>query len=648
MSAFRFFSSPTAFSRLLVAGLGFAMSVPQAASALSIAEGAPAADAARAIAWASRVRGHVAAATPEFDADGVLRTHVVLVDDGGVETARFAVPGGVVGRSRWVVDGVPVFIVGETVEVALVATRAGVTVADGDAPVTRSVGGAFTLDGAPHVAAMIPDLAGATPEPGTLVTVHGAGFGAAQGDSRVTFQGLFERVDAPVVAWADDVIECRVPSPGLRGTPQVLTGTIKVWTAAGGWSDGDPFMGGPRFRVLYQWAGDRWPHARLPVRVSLNPEGFPGGAGAAPMVTASFTGWNTPGSYARLEFAGLTQAEAGPHDVSGERAGDGRNTVRWRTTWPHPSGWLAVTWSRIDTLTYEREEVDTEINGADYAWTLDPETNPNAYDLPSTLAHEFGHWLRLGHTQAVASVMRSTVAPGQTRREVSVSDRFGASFIHPSYGTIMVPAAIDEGGSLEIEILARDREGDPQAGLGAERVGAYLVPLDGITPSPSPLDSALAVLPIAAVHGDRPTDGEGRTTARFERVPRGLYRVEVEVDDQLVRPVPVVRAGEAPRAPAPLPALTGVTPQPLAAGVRGRVRFSLPQSAHVQLDLYNVRGARVRAVANERFAAGAHEVPLWTRDEGGTTMAPGIYYLRMTAIAGATFAPLTARVVVLP
>ena len=145
------------------------------------------------------------------------------------------------------------------------------------------------------------------------MTVRGAGFGATQGDSRVTFQGLFERVDAPVVSWSDEVVECRIPQPGLLGVPQVLTGTVKVWTAAGGWSDGHPFNNGPRFRVLYQWAGDRWPIARLPVRVWLNPDGFPGGAGAAPMIEASFAGWNTPGSYARLEYAGLTNADAGPH-----------------------------------------------------------------------------------------------------------------------------------------------------------------------------------------------------------------------------------------------------------------------------------------------------------------------------------------------
>ncbi len=598
-------------------------------------------------------RGRVATTASGFDADGVLRTHVVLVDGAGRETARFAVPGGVVGDARWVVDGVPAFFVGETVEVALADSRAGWTIAAGDAAVVRleptsdGRSGALLGDEVPTVQSLTPDLGGATPGIGTLVTVRGAHFGATQGDSRVTFQGLFERVDAPVVSWSDDVVECRIPRPGLLGVPQVLTGTVKVWTAAGGWSDGHQFNNGPRFRVLYQWAGDRWPNERLPVRVWLNPEGFPGGAGAARMVAASFAGWNTAGSYARLEYAGLTHAEAGPHDATGMRSGDGRNTVRWRTVWPYDPGILATTWSLIDTLTYERREVDVEINGADHRWTTADEGDLDAFDLPSTLTHEFGHWLRLGHTQLVASVMRSVVAPGQRRREVSAADRFGASFIHPSYGTLTVPAPIAGDAPLMLTVIARDRKGDLQPGLAAERIRAYLMPLDGTT-MPSPLDSALAVTPLEVVFGDRPTDGDGATTVRFEHVPRGLYRIEVTVDGELVRPVPVVRAGDAPIVPVPTLAFAGVTPQPLAAGMRGIVRFSLPQSTQLKLDLYDVRGAHVRSVADERFAAGTHELPLWTRDEGGTTMAPGIYFLRMTAIAGATFAPQTRRVVVLP
>jgi hypothetical protein len=59
-----------------------------------------------------------------------------------------------------------------------------------------------------------------------------------------------------------------------------------------------------------------------------------------------------------------------------------------------------LTWSAVDTVTFEREEVELEINGT-RPWTLDPEDEPDKFDLVSTLTHEFGHWLRLGHTQRV-------------------------------------------------------------------------------------------------------------------------------------------------------------------------------------------------------------------------------------------------------
>jgi hypothetical protein len=155
-------------------------------------------------------------------------------------------------------------------------------------------------------------------------------------------------------------------------------------------------------------------------------------------------------------------------------------------------------------------------------------------------------------------------------------------------------------------------------------------------------------MPLVATYGDRPTGSDGATTVRFERLPPGLYRIEVTVDGQLVRPVPIVRVGEVPEAAAPALSFAGVTPQPLPAGVRGNLRFTLPQSTHLKLDLYDVRGAHVRVIADGRFAPGGHELPLWTRDDAGIPLAPGVYFLRLNAVAGAAFPPLVERIVVLP
>jgi hypothetical protein len=55
----------------------------------------------------------------------------------------------------------------------------------------------------------------------------------------------------------------------------------------------------------------------------------------------------------------------------------------------------------------------------------------------------------------------------------------------------------------------------------------------------------------------------------------------------------------------------------------------------------------VREVAAARYAAGPHDLALETRGADGRELSSGVYFLRMAATAGASFAPQTARVVVL-
>ena len=166
--------------------------------------------------------------------------------------------------------------------------------------------------------------------------------------------------------------------------------------------------------------------------------------------------------------------------------------------------------------------------------------------------------------------MRSVAAPGQRRREVSAADRFGASFIHPSYGTIAAPAAIAAGAPLELQLVARDREGDPRAGARGRA--------DARVPGSARRDRSAAVAARLGAHGGaarrssspiaRPT-ATGGPPLRFESVPRGVYRIEVTVDGELVRPAPVVRAGDAPLAARRGLALGG---RDAAAAGRGRAR----------------------------------------------------------------------------
>jgi hypothetical protein len=570
-------------------------------------------------------------------------TLVVLGDDQGREVARFRTLGAVDGRVRWIAEGMPTFVVGEEVSVALEPGANGLELSlQSDAALQARTPAPAVTGIVPAVTDLLPSAGGAVPDDPELVTVRGTGFGTTQNDSHVSFLGVFQRVDAEVVSWSDQAIVCRIPAPGLRGTPQVLTGPVKVWTADGGWSDGDPFANGSSFAVLYQWAGDFWPTARLPIGVWVNPRNSPYGADLGTFAAQASSAWNVPGSYARFVYRGLTAVDGGNHGDPATPK-DGRNTVQWRTTWNYQPEILALTWSSIDTLTLEREEVELEINGT-RPWTTDPEAEPNKFDLISTMTHEFGHWLRLGHTQRVPSVMSAFASPGERRREISVGDAYGASWIHPSYGVaaVLQPLALDA--SLEVAVTALDRQGAPLAQLPASAIEVRAIRL-AEDESPGELDPPLARAPEAAFNAAANTDGDGRTSVALDGLADGRYRIETLIGDRFVRPASIVRVGPVPAGPSYALALSGVTPSPLVPGAHGRVRFTLPSANEVTLVLYDARGRRVRVLASGAYAAGPHDVPFETTGEDGRTLGAGVYFLRLTAQAG--FSPVTGRVVVL-
>ena len=61
------------------------------------------------------------------------------------------------------------------------------------------------------------------------------------------------------------------------------------------------------------------------------------------------------------------------------------------------------------------------------------------------------------------------------------------------------------------------------------------------------------------------------------------------------------------------------------------VRFELPQSARVQIEVFDVQGRRVRGLADRVFEPGAHVVDWDGVDASGRRMGPGVYLVRMRA-----------------
>ena len=69
----------------------------------------------------------------------------------------------------------------------------------------------------------------------------------------------------------------------------------------------------------------------------------------------------------------------------------------------------------------------------------------------------------------------------------------------------------------------------------------------------------------------------------------------------------------------------------LAGNPETAIRFSLPKTAQVKLEIYNLRGQRVRVMVDGQFASGYHTAIWDGRDESGRLLASGVYLYRMTA-----------------
>ncbi len=61
------------------------------------------------------------------------------------------------------------------------------------------------------------------------------------------------------------------------------------------------------------------------------------------------------------------------------------------------------------------------------------------------------------------------------------------------------------------------------------------------------------------------------------------------------------------------------------------IKFSLPQPSQVKLEIFNVRGQKVKTLLNQDMVAGTHSVIWDGRNEDGKNVASGIYFYRLKA-----------------
>jgi hypothetical protein len=60
------------------------------------------------------------------------------------------------------------------------------------------------------------------------------------------------------------------------------------------------------------------------------------------------------------------------------------------------------------------------------------------------------------------------------------------------------------------------------------------------------------------------------------------------------------------------------------------INFSLKETGQVKLEVYNIKGQKVKTLVNQEMSAGQHSV-LWSgRDDSGNSVSSGVYFFRMT------------------
>jgi len=61
------------------------------------------------------------------------------------------------------------------------------------------------------------------------------------------------------------------------------------------------------------------------------------------------------------------------------------------------------------------------------------------------------------------------------------------------------------------------------------------------------------------------------------------------------------------------------------------ISYSVKENTPVTIDIYNVKGQRVRTLVNEAKASGTHTVTWNGTDNNGRNVSSGIYYYKMSA-----------------
>ncbi|HET9888647.1 MAG TPA: FlgD immunoglobulin-like domain containing protein, partial [bacterium] len=73
-------------------------------------------------------------------------------------------------------------------------------------------------------------------------------------------------------------------------------------------------------------------------------------------------------------------------------------------------------------------------------------------------------------------------------------------------------------------------------------------------------------------------------------------------------------------------------PRPNPASLRAEIRYYLPQSGEVAVEVFDLSGRKVRELFRGTTQAGSRSVFWDRRNDAGTKVAGGVYWVRLTAL----------------
>lgn len=115
-----------------------------------------------------------------------------------------------------------------------------------------------------------------------------------------------------------------------------------------------------------------------------------------------------------------------------DRSLNDANEIIWKDE--GGNGTLATTYWWYQPSTRHIFEADMVINDH-YKWDTSGQPDGSEFDLQSTVLHELGHFLSLGHDSDPAAVMYGYLSAGQVKRVLHSNDVAGISHIYPVSGT---------------------------------------------------------------------------------------------------------------------------------------------------------------------------------------------------------------------